>query len=77
MSIVFDVFVWLLFDTAVGFIFYFTGCMILKLVTFGQYQADYRNFTEFKARTAKSANFTMALGFAFYVALLFMVAYFN
>ena len=77
MSIITDIFLWLLIDTALGFLLYSTGCFILKALTFGQYEIKYKDFTSFKANKSKKINLALLLGFSFYVALIFFIAYLN
>ncbi len=77
MSIVMDVFVWLLIDTLLGFIFYSTGCFILKLFTFGKFETKFKDFSDFKSNKTKKVNLIILLGFAFYVSLVMLIAYLN
>jgi len=72
-----ELFVWLLIDTALGFLFYSTGCFILKVLTFGQYKIKFKNFSSFKGDKAKKINLIMLLGFSFYVSLIILIAYLN
>lgn len=77
MSIVVEVFVWLLIDTLLGFIFYSTGCFILKIFTFGQFETQFKDFSNFKANKAKKVNLIILLGFSFYVSLILLIGYLN
>jgi len=77
MSIVVEIFIWLLIDTLLGFIFYSTGCFILKAFTFGQFESKFKDFSNFKANKAKKVNFIILLGFSFYVLLIMLIAYLN
>lgn len=77
MSVVTDIFLWLLIDTLLGFIFYLTGCFILKAFTFGQFEIKFKDFSSFKANKAKNVHLLMLLGFAFYVSLIILIAYLN
>lgn len=72
-----DVFVWLLIDTLLGFIFYSTGCFILKVLTFGRFKIEFKDFATFKASRAKKVNLTLLLGLTFYVSIIVLVAYVN
>ncbi len=77
MSIVADIFIWLLIDTAIGFLLYITGCLILKVLTFGQFTIKFKDFSSFKTNKAKKVNLIMLLGFLFYVSLIVLTAYLN
>ena len=75
MSVITDIFLWLLIDTAVGFLLYSTGCFILKIFTFGHFEIKFKDFASFKANKAKKINLIMLLGLLFYVSLIFLIAY--
>jgi hypothetical protein len=77
MSIVMDIFLWLFIDTVLGFLFYLTGCVILKVLTFGYFEIKFKDFSDFKANKAKNVNLIMLLGFSFYALLIVLVAYSN
>ena len=49
MSFVMDIFLWLLIDTVLGFIFYSTGCFILKVFTLGRFEIEFNDFSTFNA----------------------------
>ncbi|CAH9054661.1 hypothetical protein PSECIP111951_02036 [Pseudoalteromonas holothuriae] len=75
MSVVVDIFVWLFIETFLGFIVYSTGCLILKVVTFGQYKIEFKDFTSFKSSKSKKVDLVFLLGMTFYVTLILLVAY--
>jgi len=77
MSIVMDIFVWLLIDTVLGFIFYSAGCFILKVFTFGRFKIKFEDFATFKASRAKKVNLILLLGLSFYVSIIVLIAYLN
>jgi len=74
---VIDIFMWLVIDTVLGFIFYSTGCFILKVLTFGRFKIEFKDFATFKASRAKKVNLTLLLGLTFYVSIIVLVAYVN
>jgi len=77
MSFVLDIFIWLLIETALGFIFYTTGSFMLKVVTFGQFNIKFKDFSSFKEDKTKKVNSIILLGFSFYVLLIVLIAYLN
>jgi hypothetical protein len=77
MSFVIDIFVWLLIDTLLGFIFYSTGGFILKVLTFGQFKIEFKDFASFKGNKSKKINLICLLGLSFYVLLIVSVASLN
>jgi len=77
MSFVIDVFVWLFIETIFGFIIYLTGCLIIKVFTFGQFKMEFKNFASFKGSKSKKVNLVCLLGISFYVLLIVLIAYLN
>ena len=77
MSLVMDIVVWLLIDSIVGFFLYSTGCLILKVVTFGQFKIEFKAFVSFKESKAKKVNLIMLLGLSFYASLIVLIVYLN
>ena len=77
MSFVIDIVVWLLIDSIVGFFLYSTGCLILKIVTFGQFKIEFKAFTSFKKSKAKKVNLIMLLGLSFYALIIVLIVYLN
>lgn len=75
MSIVVDVFIWLLIESFFGFVFYVTGCFILKVFTFGQYKFGLKDYTVFKASKNKRISAVWFLGLSFYIALFVLIVY--
>ncbi|MBH0047370.1 MULTISPECIES: hypothetical protein [unclassified Pseudoalteromonas] len=75
MSIAFDIFIWLIVDTGLSFLFYSTGWLLLKVVTFGQYKSEFKDFASYKASKARRVDLIFLLGFCFYVALIAVMAY--
>ncbi|WP_166420341.1 hypothetical protein [Pseudoalteromonas sp. Z1A8] len=75
MSIAFEVFIWLIVDTGLSFLFYSTGWLLLKVVTFGLYNSEFKDFASYKASKAKRVDLIFLLGFCFYVALIALMAY--
>ena len=75
MSIAFEIFIWLIVDTGLSFLFYSTGWLLLKVVTFGQYKSEFKDFASYKASKARRVDLTFLLGFCFYVALIAVMAY--
>jgi hypothetical protein len=72
-----DVFIWLLIESFFGFVFYSTGCLILKVLTLGQYKIAFTNFTTFRASKEKNINLIWLLGLSFYVALIVFTVHLN
>ena len=77
MSLVMDIVVWLLIDSIVGFFLYSTGCLILKVVTFGQFNIEFKAFVSFKESKAKKVNLIMLLGLSFYASIIVLIVYLN
>ncbi|CAM2757981.1 hypothetical protein [Pseudoalteromonas distincta] len=77
MSIAFEIFIWLIVETGLSFLFYSTGWLLLKVVTFGQYKSEFKDFASYKASKARRMNLTFLLGFCFYVVLIGLIAYLN
>lgn len=77
MSIIADIFIWLLIDTAFGFLFYATGCFLLKVLTFGRYEMEFKDFVSFKDAKSSKVYAIMALGVSFYVIIIALIAYSN
>ncbi len=77
MSIVMDLFVWLLIDTALGFLFYSTGCFILKLLTLGRYNMAFKDFATFKGAKSRKVTSIIILGISFYILTIALIAYSN
>lgn len=75
MSIAFEIFIWLIVDTGLSFLFYSTGWLLLKVVTFGLYKSEFKDFVSYKASKARRVDLTFLLGFGFYVALITLMAY--
>ena len=74
MSIVTDIFFWLLIDTALGFLFYSTGCFILKVFTLGSFNMELKDFTSFKGNKSRKVTFITLLGLLFYVLAIVFIA---
>jgi hypothetical protein len=77
MSFVIDILAWLFIETILGFIFYSTGCLILKVITFGQYKMEFKDFASFKGSKSKKVNLVCLLGIIFYVLSIVLIAYLN
>jgi hypothetical protein len=77
MSIFADIFVWLLIDTALGFLFYSTGCYILKVFTFGRFNMELKGFASFKGVKSRKVTSITILGLTFYVLVIAFIAYSN
>lgn len=77
MSFIIDIFLWLFIETIFGFVFYSTGCLILKVFTFGQYRMEFKDFACFKGSKSKKVNLVCLLGISFYVLLIVLIAYLN
>lgn len=77
MSIISDIFVWLLIDTALGFIFYSTGCFVLKVLTLGKFEIEFKDFSSFKAHKNKKVNLIILLGLCVYISLIVLATYMN
>ncbi|WP_299491820.1 hypothetical protein [uncultured Shewanella sp.] len=77
MSIVTDIFVWLLIDTALGFLFYSTGCFILKVLTLGRYNMEFKDFATFKGVKSRKVTSIIILGVSFYILIIALIAYSN
>jgi hypothetical protein len=77
MSIAFEIFIWLIVETGLSFLFYSTGWLLLKVVTLGQYKSEFKDFVSYKASKARRVDLIFLLGFCFYVALIAVMAYLN
>jgi len=77
MSIIADIFVWLLIDTVIGFFFYSTGCFILKVVTLGRFNMEFKDFVTFKGAKSRKVTSIIVLGISFYVLIITLIAYLN
>jgi hypothetical protein len=77
MSIIADLFVWLLVDTAFGFLFYSTGCFILKVFTLGSYKMEFKDFATFKGAKSRKVTSIIILGISFYILIIALIAYSN
>lgn len=75
MSIAFEIFIWLIVETGLSFLFYSTGWLLVKVVTFGQYKSEFKDFASYKASKARRVDLIFLLGFCFYVALIAVMAY--
>ncbi len=75
MSFVIDIFVWLLIETIFGFLFYSTGCLILKVFTLGRFTMEFKDFASFKGSKSKKINLICLLGISFYVLVIVLMAY--
>ena len=77
MSIVVDIFAWLFIETILGFIFYSTGCVILKVISFGQYKIQFRDYASYKDNKSGNVTLVCLLGLSFYILLIGVLAYLN
>ena len=77
MSFVIEIFAWLFIETIFGFIFYSTGCLILKLITFGQFKMEFKDFCAYKVSKSRKVNLICLLGITFYILLIVLIAYLN
>ena len=77
MSLVTDVFMWLIIDTVIGFALYSTGAVILKVLSFGQYQAEFKDFASFKKADSKKVTLVIVLGLFFYILLISLLTLFS
>jgi hypothetical protein len=77
MSIITDMLFWLLIDTALGFLFYSTGCFILKVFTLDSFKMEFKDFASFKGRKSRKVTLITLLGLTFYVLVIFFIAYLN
>ena len=75
MSIAFEIFIWLIVETGLSFLFYSTGWLLVKVLTFGQYKSEFKDFASYKASKTRRVDLTFLLGFCFYVALIAVMAY--
>lgn len=73
MSIFADLILWLFIESFLSFIFYVTGSLVFKVVTLGKYKCSLGTFSDFKAAKARHFNALWALGFAFYVILVYVM----
>jgi hypothetical protein len=77
MTFVIDIFAWLLIETIFGFIFYSTGCLILKTFTLGKFKIEFKDFASFKANKSKKINLICLLGLSFYVLFIVLIGFIN
>lgn len=77
MSLVMDLFIWLVVESFVAFVFYATGWLLLKIVTFGQFSAELKDFASFRASQSKKANAICFVGLGFYILAIVVLALIN
>lgn len=77
MSLMIEVLMWLLVESMLSFVFYSTGCLILKVLTLGQYKTEFKNFSVFKANNNKKINSIWLLGLFFHILLIGLIVYLN
>ena len=77
MSIITDIFFWLLIETSLGFLFYSTGCFILKVFTLGSFKMEFKDFASFKGQKSRKVTLITFLGLTFYVLAIVFIAYLN
>ncbi|GHE93001.1 hypothetical protein GCM10011501_22950 [Thalassotalea profundi] len=77
MSIVIEIFSWLFIETIVGFIFYSTGCLLLKVLTFGKFEIEFKDLTAYKGHKSTKVNLACLLGIVFYVFIIILIATLN
>lgn len=77
MSIAIEIFIWLFIETIFGFVFYITGCLLLKALTFGKFEIEFKDLTAYKGNKYKKVNLICLLGIAFYVFLIVLIATLN
>ena len=70
MNLVTDLFMWLIIDTILGFFLYSTGCFALKLITFGRFEAEFKDFASFKTAKSKKVTSIIFVGISFYSGLI-------
>ncbi|MBH0056350.1 hypothetical protein I6F65_05205 [Pseudoalteromonas sp. SWXJZ94C] len=75
MSIAFEIFIWLIIETGLSFLFYSTGWLLLKVVTLGRYKGELKDFASYRASKARKVDLIFLLGFCFYVVLIIFMAY--
>jgi len=68
-----DIIIWLVAESFLAFIFYFTGCIILTVTTFGKYNIEFNSFTSFKESKKPNVNLAYLIGFLFYVGLILLL----
>lgn len=77
MSVVIDIFVWLLIESVMAFVFYSTGCLILKIFTLGRFKIEFKDFSSFKASKSNKLSLIYLLGLSFYISLIVLMLYLN
>ncbi|MFT5756050.1 MAG: hypothetical protein ACI9LM_000762 [Alteromonadaceae bacterium] len=72
-----DIVIWLVAESFFAFVFYFTGCIILKVTTFGQYHIEFNSFTSFKQSKKPNFNLAYFVGLLFYVGVIVLLVLLN
>lgn len=68
-----DIIIWLVAESFFAFVFYFTGCIILKITTFGKYNIEFNSFTSFKQTKKPSFNLAYIVGLLFYIGVIVLL----
>lgn len=68
-----DILIWVTFEVIFGYLFYITGVLILRLVSFGKSSAEFHSFSlykELKKTNSLAASRAHLIGLLFYVVIL-------
>ena len=75
-----DVIIWVAFEVIFGYLFYITGAIILRIVTFGKSKEEmhsFRSYRELKKTKLQSWSQAYLVGLLFYVALIALLILYN
>lgn len=75
MSIIAQLCLWLFIDTVFGFLFYATGCLLLKILTLGRYEMALKDFASFKSGKSIQVMSIIAIGASVYIAIIAFIVY--
>ena len=68
-----DLIIWLVFEVVFGYLFYITGVVILRIVTFGKTKVEFHSFSgykELKKSKVRTSLHAYLIGLLFYVVLI-------
>lgn len=76
-----DLLIWLTFEVIFGYLFYITGVIILRVLSFGKSKLEFYTFShyrELKRRKEHTSSQASLIGFLFYAVLItFLVVYYS
>lgn len=70
-----DIVIWLVAESFFAFVFYFTGCIVLKVTTFGKYNTEFSSFSSFKESKKPKFNLAYIVGLLFYIGIIILMVF--